>query len=115
MATAASTTKSKTPRKQKTAKEQLAEALMLVKRLEIKAAAEDIEEIVANTKIVEEYAKMRKGEDGKDRKDYVILEAIAKAVGAKGVEIKPTKTPQRKPRDPNAPKRTRKPKQPAAT
>ncbi len=96
MATAASTTKSKTPRKPKTAKEQLADALMLVKRLEIKAAAEDIEEIVANTKIVEEYAKMRKGEDGKDRKDYVILEAIAKAVGAKGVEITRKKTPQRK-------------------
>ncbi len=102
------------PTAPKTAAQRLAEMLLEVDKLRVEAAAEEIGSIVANTRIVEEYAKMRKGEDGKERKDFVILAAIAKAVGAKGVEIKQTKTPQRKPRDPNAPKRTRKPKQPAA-
>ena len=99
----------------KTAKQKL-EALMLeIEKLRVEAAAEEIESIVANTKVVEEYAKMRKDESGKERKDFVILAAIAKAVGAKGVEIKQVKAPQRKPKDPNAPKRTRKPKQTATT
>ena len=103
------------PSAPKTAKQKL-EALMLeIEKLRVEVAAEEIESIVANTKVVEEYAKMRKDESGKERKDWVILTAIAKAVGAKGVEIKQTKTSQRKPRDPNAPKRTRKPKQTATT
>jgi plasmid replication initiation protein len=103
------------PTAPKTAAQRLAEKLLEVDKLRVEAAAEEIEGVIANTKVVAEYEKMRKDESGKERKDFVILAAIAKAVGAKGVEIKPTKTPQRKPRDPNAPKRTRKPKQPAAT
>ncbi len=103
------------PAAPKTAAQRLAEMLLEVDKLRVEAAAEEIGSIVANTRIVEEYAKMRKDESGKERKDFVILAAIAKAVGAKGVEIKQVKAPQRKPRDPNAPKRTRKPKQTATT
>jgi hypothetical protein len=103
------------PAAPKTAAQRLAEKLLEVEKLRVEAAAEEIEGVIANTKVVAEYEKMRKDESGKDRKDWVILAAIAKAVGAKGVEIKQVKAPQRKPKDPNAPKRTRKPKQTATT
>jgi hypothetical protein len=103
------------PAAPKTAAQRLAEKLLEVEKLRVEAAAEEIEGVIANTKVVAEYEKMRKDESGKDRKDFVILAAIAKAVGAKGVEIKQVKAPQRKPKDPNAPKRTRQPKQPTAT
>jgi hypothetical protein len=94
----------------KTAREKLAEAMALVEKLKIEAAAEGIEGIVARTNIVAEYNKMKKDEEGNDIKDYVILQAIAKAVGAKGVEITHKKTPPRKRSDPNAPKKPRKPR-----
>jgi hypothetical protein len=91
----------------KSAKEQLAEIMLKAAALRVQAAAEEIESLVASTKVVEEYNKLRKDTDGKALKDYVILTAIARAVGAKDVEIKEKKTPSRKPRDPNKPAKPR--------
>jgi hypothetical protein len=99
-----------TNKEAKSAKQKLAEALALVERLKIEAAAEGIEGLVAKTNIVDEYKKLKKDENGNEIKDYVILQAIAKAVDAKGVEITQKKTRARKQSDPNAPKKPRKPR-----
>jgi hypothetical protein len=91
----------------KSAKEQLAEMMLKIAALKVQSAAEEIENLVASTKVVEEYNKLRKDVDGKAIKDYVILAAIARAVGATDVEIKEKKAPSRKPRDPNKPAKPR--------
>jgi len=91
----------------KTTKQLLAEMMLKVEALKIQSAAEEIESLVASTKVVEEYNKLRKDADGKALKDYVILAAIARAVDAKDVEIKEKKAPSRKPRDPNKPAKPR--------
>ena len=91
----------------KSAKEQLAEMMLKIAALKVQSAAEEIESLVASTKVVEEYNKLRKDVDGKAIKDYVILAAIARAVGATDVEIKEKKAPSRKPRDPNKPAKPR--------
>jgi len=100
-----SETKPKTPRKQLTAREKAAKALADYNKYIVEAEAEGIVDVVKTTNIVAEYNKMRKDGDNKDVADYVILAAIAKAVGAKGVEITKKKTPTRKKPDPNAPKK----------
>ena len=91
----------------KSAKEQLAEMMLKIAALKVQSAAEEIESLVASTKVVEEYNKLRKNVDGKAIKDYVILAAIARAVDAKDVEISEKKTPSRKPRDPSKPAKPR--------
>jgi hypothetical protein len=91
----------------KSTKDILAETLLKVEALKLQAAAEEIESLVASTKVVEEYNKLRKDVDGKAIKDYVILAAIARAVGATDVEIKEKKAPSRKPRDPSKPAKPR--------
>jgi len=91
----------------KTNKQLLEEILLKADALRVLAAAEEIESLVASTKVVEEYNKLRKDADGKALKDYVILAAIARAVDAKDVEIKEKKAPSRKPRDPNKPAKPR--------
>ena len=91
----------------KTTKQLLAEMMLKVEALKIQSAAEEIESLVASTKVVEEYNKLRKDADGKALKDYVILAAIARAVDAKDVEISEKKTPSRKPRDPSKPVKPR--------
>jgi hypothetical protein len=91
----------------KSAKEQLAEMMLKTDALRVLAAAEEIESLVASTKVVEEYNKLRKDADGKALKDYVILTAIARAVGAKDVEIKEKKAPSRAKRDPSKPAKPR--------
>jgi len=91
----------------KSAKEQLAEMMLKITALKVQSAAEEIESLVASTKVVEEYNKLRKDADGKALKDYVILTAIARAVGAKDVEIKEKKAPSRAKRDPNKPAKPR--------
>jgi hypothetical protein len=98
------------PAAKKTAKEQLADIMLKLEALQAEAAAEEIENIVASTKVVAEYNKLRKDADGNVVKNYVILTAIAKAVGAKDVEIKEKKAKARKPRDPNKPVVPRKPR-----
>ena len=95
------------PAAAKTTKQLLAEMMLKVEALQIQSAAEEIENLVASTKVVEEYNKLRKDADGKALKDYVILAAIARAVGATDVEIKEKKAPSRKPRDPNKPAKPR--------
>jgi hypothetical protein len=99
----------------KTTKQLLAEMLLKVEALKIQSAAEEIESLVAGTKVVEEYNKLRKDADGKALKDYVILAAIARAVDAKDVEISEKKTPSRKPRDPSKPVKSRAKKAPTST
>jgi hypothetical protein len=91
----------------KSTKDILAEMLLKVAALKVQAAAEEIESLVASTKVVEEYNKLRKDADGKALKDYVILAAIARAVGAKDVEIKEKKVPSRAKPDPNKPSKPR--------
>jgi hypothetical protein len=91
----------------KSAKEQLAEMMLKIAALKVQSAAEEIESLVASTKVVEEYNKLRKDVDGKAIKDYVILAAIARAVGAKDVEIKEKKAQSRAKRDPNKPAKPR--------
>ena len=91
----------------KTNKQLLEEILLKADALRVLAAAEEIESLVASTKVVEEYNKLRKDVDGKAIKDYVILAAIARAVEAKDVEISEKKTPSRKPRDPTKPAKPR--------
>ena len=107
-----SETKPKTPRKILTAREKAAKALADYNKYIVEAEAEGIVDVVKTTNIVAEYNKMRKDGDNKDVADYVILAAIAKAVGAKGVEITKKKTPTRKKPDPNTPKRKRSPSKP---
>jgi len=92
------------PAVKKTAKQLLAEALASIEKLTAQAAAEDIEAALNATNIAADFQKLRKDSEGKDVKDIVIFTAIAKAVGAKGVEFKAVKaTSPRKPRDPNKP------------
>jgi hypothetical protein len=97
--------KTKKPRKVLTAREKAAKALADYNKYIVEAEAEGIVDVVKTTNIVAEYNKMRKDGENKDVADYVILAAIAKAVGAKGVEITKKKTPIRKKPDPNAPKK----------
>jgi len=91
----------------KSAKEQLAEIMIKAAALRVQAAAEEIESLVASTKVVEEYNKLRKDVDGKAIKDYVILAAIARAVDAKDVEINEKKAQSRAKRDPSKPAKPR--------
>lgn len=77
----------KRPRKTLTARERAARALAEYEKYIVEAEAEGIEGLLKATNIVAEYNKMKKDEANKEVADYVILAAIAKAVGAKGVEI----------------------------
>jgi hypothetical protein len=97
----------------KTAKQQLAEMMAKLDSLKAQAAAEDIEAALSATNIAADFQKLRKDAEGKEVKDLVIFTAIAKAVTAKGVEIKQTKTAPRKPRDPSKPVAPRKKKEKA--
>jgi hypothetical protein len=77
----------KRARKTLTARERAAKALAEYEKYIVEAEAEGIEGLLKATNIVAEYNKMKKDEANKEVADYVILAAIAKAVGAKGVEI----------------------------
>ena len=77
----------KRARKTLTAREKAARALAEYEKYIVEAEAEGIEGLLKTTNIVAEYNKMKKDEANKEVADYVILAAIVKAVGAKGVEI----------------------------
>lgn len=89
MATA--TTKTRAPRKTKTAAElkaELEKAKAAVAALEQKAYAGELDEAVAATKIVEEFKAIQ--ERYKDVKDVAILAAIGKAAGIKRLSVTQT-------------------------
>ncbi|NBR23658.1 MAG: hypothetical protein EBU08_07785 [Micrococcales bacterium] len=99
-------------RKQLTARERAANALAEHHKWSVIAAAEDIEGVLQRTNIVAEYNKLRKDDAGNEIADYAILAALAKLVGAKGVEITKKKAPTRRRPDSNAPRRKRSPAKP---
>jgi len=73
--------------------------------LEKLAVAGEIEEIIKNANIVATYGKIK--EQLKDTNDVAILSVIADLVGAKRIVITQAPAPQRKPSDPNKPRKPR--------
>lgn len=80
--------------------------------LEKQLYSEELDTLIKGTCIVADFARIQARV--KDIKDVAILAAIGAAVGIKRLELKQTEPAKRKPVDPSAPKKPRKPKvQPA--
>lgn len=86
-------------------KEQLEQARQRLAALEKRAYAEELTEMIATTRIVDDFKKIQ--ERVTDIQPTAILEAIGAAVGIKRLEVKQTAPAKRKPADPSKPKKPR--------
>lgn len=97
-----------TPKSSAELKKQLEDAKRKLVELEKRAYAEELNELIRATNIVDEFAKIQA--QVKDINATAILSAIGEAVGIKRVHVTQLEAPARKPADPSKPRKPRKPK-----
>jgi hypothetical protein len=104
-------TRKPTPKTSAELKQQLEDAKRRLADLEKRAYAEELNELIRETSIVADFAKIQARVT--DINATAILSAIGDAVGIKRLQVTQTPPPARKPVDPNKPKKPRKSKKSA--
>jgi len=102
------TRKPATPKTSAELKLQLEEARKKLADLERRAYAEELNELIHSTNIVDSFKKIEANVKGITA--TAILAAIGEAVGIKRLEVKQAPAPSRKPSDPSKPRKPRAPK-----